>query len=46
MLEAETSTAGTQTQNWPDFAARLYRIYGEKVLPDRQALIAESRGRR
>ena len=46
LLEAETSTAATQHQQWPDFAARLDRIYGEKVLPDSQVLIAEGRGER
>lgn len=31
---------------WPDFIARLKRIYGRKILPDSKALIDEMRNDR
>jgi len=30
--------------NWPDFAARLKRIYGNKVVADSEAVISYGRG--
>lgn len=33
-------------QSWPDFAARLRRIYGARVLPDSQPLLDQLRGDR
>ena len=31
---------------WPDFAQRLRSIYGDKVVPDSEQIIAEGRGDR
>ncbi len=33
-------------RQWPDFAARLRRIYGSRVLPDSQPLLDHLRGDR
>ena len=30
--------------NWPDFGARLKRIYGDKVVADSEAVISYARG--
>jgi hypothetical protein len=30
--------------NWPDFGARLKRIYGDKVVPESEAVISYARG--
>ena len=30
--------------NWPDFGARLKRIYGNKVVADSEAVISDARG--
>jgi len=32
------------SSNWPDFAARLKRIYGNKVVADSEAVISYARG--
>jgi len=32
--------------NWPDFGQRLRGIYGDKIVPDSQNIIAEGRGDR
>ena len=37
---ASTSGSG----NWPDFGARLKRIYGNKVVADSEAVISYARG--
>lgn len=34
----------TSTDNWPDFGARLKRIYGNKVVADSNAVISYARG--
>lgn len=30
--------------NWPDFATRLQRIYGDKLVADSEAVISSARG--
>jgi hypothetical protein len=50
--ELETPTVSTGgngngasvSGNWPDFGARLKRIYGEKVVADSEAVIGYARG--
>jgi hypothetical protein len=49
-LETPTGPAGgngngaSSSGNWPDFGARLKRIYGNKVVADSEAVISYARG--
>jgi hypothetical protein len=43
---ALSSKSGQKAGAWPDFLARLRRIYGDKISGDSQALISELRGDR
>ena len=42
----ESPAVAPASAPWPDFVARLRRIYGNKVTSDSQALISELRGER
>lgn len=35
---------GASPASWPDFGARLKRIYGDKVVADSKAVISSARG--
>ena len=37
-------TSASRSGKWPDFGARLQRIYGNKVVADSEALISFARG--
>lgn len=37
-------TPASGSGNWPDFGARLKRIYGNKVVADSEAVISYARG--
>ena len=46
-LEKKSGAADAKKEKrWPDFSQRLHRIYGDKIAPDSQAIIDESRGER
>jgi hypothetical protein len=38
------SDGASNSGNWPDFGARLKRIYGNKVVADSEAVISYGRG--
>ncbi len=38
--------SGSGSGNWPDFGARLKRIYADKVVADSQAVLSYARGER
>ena len=46
MEKSRDSTGPPRQRNWPDFAERLRRIYGNKFVPDSQSIIDEGRGDR
>ena len=41
---AGNSNGASNSGNWPDFGARLKRIYGDKVVADSEAVISYARG--
>jgi len=41
---AGNGDAASGSGNWPDFGARLKRIYGNKVVADSEAVISYARG--
>ena len=46
MENGSAKHAPANGQQWPDFSQRLRQIYGDKVAPDSQSIIAEGRGDR
>ena len=42
----DRTAASPNERSWPDFAARLHGIYGDKVAPDSQHIIDDGRGDR
>ena len=41
---AGNGTSASDSGNWPDFGARLKRIYGDRVVADSEAVISYARG--
>ena len=39
-----SGASAVDSGNWPDFGARLKRIYGNKVVADSEAVISYARG--